>query len=715
MHKNANNKRKIKNDNDNSIDKKIKQEQQNSVVGSLINSSLSPLPNLELAHPEEQVKDEEKEPEFFTTSMYTDEFNTMLETVLENEKFLFDNNELEIFQTFQTLKDESKHLIVRLLMRKHQWLRKSKVNYSNYVRDLDETTADLASRGFLDTRIANLSEALAILSKEELKSIAKERNLQISIEYSNKSDFQREILNFASTSSIVTQLKTSKTESLWKSVQQCLQSCIRVNTHLKESFQKLQIVYYRINLLDDTNPMANSILAKTSKRNYPEYIPCRSDSIWLSRNDLLKYEQALMTEKEFYHLAEKFKIFNNSKTKKVISAEGGDIAVRQRMIEAWTLCENCIGIWEECIAEAQERPYYMRRFEAGWIYTRLLDHGTELLGKMHEYDLEVLILQKLLNQNLYRLGKRGKWYSRMALVQTLHIKSDPPRLQKKIALLTCINAIHDSRVHQIYLYDIHKRITKLEKDLCIPRREQHDFSYMNLKKPKEITIYGERISDEIIGKKSIWRSDNGAECSVEQVAIEYYQKKGFKGLHCENGVIRMIMVLLFWDIIFTSIPGVFETPYQSEPLDLRTDAFYESRVDLINARLREIENGEYLEIIKRVDDRERSRNTMCIGINWNYELQDIMEISECIGSSSLSSLSKLFFEEFGQRQGGMPDLCCWDFEKKQCLFSEVKGPKDKLSKTQQVWIETLTGFGVQVEVCHVQIWKGEDIFLKDDT
>jgi hypothetical protein len=104
MHKNANNKRKIKNDNDNNIDKKIKQEQQNSVVGSLIKSSLSPLPNLELAHPEEQVKDEEKEPEFFTTSMYTDEFNTMLETVLENEKFLFDNNELEIFQTFQTLK-----------------------------------------------------------------------------------------------------------------------------------------------------------------------------------------------------------------------------------------------------------------------------------------------------------------------------------------------------------------------------------------------------------------------------------------------------------------------------------------------------------------------------------------------------------------------------------------------------------------------------------
>lgn len=95
MHKNANNKRKIKNDYDNNVDKKIKQEQQNTLVESSKNSSLSP--------PEEQVKDEEKEPEFFTTSMYTDEFNAMLDTVLENEKFLFDNNELEIFQTFQSL------------------------------------------------------------------------------------------------------------------------------------------------------------------------------------------------------------------------------------------------------------------------------------------------------------------------------------------------------------------------------------------------------------------------------------------------------------------------------------------------------------------------------------------------------------------------------------------------------------------------------------
>lgn len=39
----------------------------------------------------------------------------------------------------------------------------------------------------------------------------------------------------------------------------------------------------------------------------------------------------------------------------------------------------------------------------------------------------------------------------------------------------------------------------------------------------------------------------------------------------------------------------------------------------------------------------------------------------------------------------------------------VKGPKDILSKTQKVWIEALAGFSIPVEVCHVKVWKGEDV------
>jgi Fanconi-associated nuclease 1 len=203
----------------------------------------------------------------------------------------------------------------------------------------------------------------------------------------------------------------------------------------------------------DWSAMSTSILAKTSKRNYPTYTARRSNCIWNSRDDLLRYEEALLVEREYEKSIEQLMVHNSSKTKKFISAENGGNEVRNLMIKSWTLCEDRIGMWDECVAEKEAegdhvRPNYMRRFEAGWIYTRLLDHGTELLGKLNEYELEAIILQKLIDQKFYRLGKRGKWYDRLALVQSKYLNKDQPRAQKKLALKTCIDAIHDPRVHQ---------------------------------------------------------------------------------------------------------------------------------------------------------------------------------------------------------------------------------------------------------------------------
>lgn len=54
----------------------------------------------------------------------------------------------------------------------------------------------------------------------------------------------------------------------------------------------------------------------------------------------------------------------------------------------------------------------------------------------------------------------------------------------------------------------------------------------------------------------------------------------------------------------------------------------------------------------------------------------------------------------------MPDLCMWKYneEEKRCLFSEVKGPGDRLSETQENWIDFLAGLGgtLEVELCHLR-------------
>jgi fanconi-associated nuclease 1 len=78
--------------------------------------------------------------------------------------------------------------------------------------------------------------------------------------------------------------------------------------------------------------------------------------------------------------------------------------------------------------------------------------------------------------------------------------------------------------------------------------------------------------------------------------------------------------------MFLPIPGVFETPFQTAPLDLATDAFFPLRRREINTRLAELENGLGHDILKRTYERERKRETWCVGLNWTYTLQDLLEI-----------------------------------------------------------------------------------------
>jgi fanconi-associated nuclease 1 len=73
---------------------------------------------------------------------------------------------------------------------------------------------------------------------------------------------------------------------------------------------------------------------------------------------------------------------------------------------------------------------------------------------------------------------------------------------------------------------------------------------------------------------------------------------------------------------------VFETPYQTAPLDLATDAFFPLRRSEINVRLAEIANGEGQKILQRTHEREKGRETWCVGLSWAYAVEDLLEIVE---------------------------------------------------------------------------------------
>lgn len=123
------------------------------------------------------------------------------------------------------------------------------------------------------------------------------------------------------------------------------------------------------------------------------------------------------------------------------------------------------------------------------------------------------------------------------------------------------------------------------------------------------------------------------------------------------------------------IPGAFETPYQLAPLDLGDDSFYRSRQADIEKRLQEMTNtSTAIDMLREIDEVERERGTLAIGVNWTYGLVDLEEIItvstlrassfllvsrdsvQCMGGQSLSILCRMFCEEYGHRASGVPDL-----------------------------------------------------------
>lgn len=69
----------------------------------------------------------------------------------------------------------------------------------------------------------------------------------------------------------------------------------------------------------------------------------------------------------------------------------------------------------------KEKPLFLRRFSAPWIYCNVLYSGSQNLGKY--YPNEVCEwLSYMLKQDIYCVRKRGLWYIQKCLVQKTHVK-----------------------------------------------------------------------------------------------------------------------------------------------------------------------------------------------------------------------------------------------------------------------------------------------------
>ncbi|KZO91796.1 hypothetical protein CALVIDRAFT_335321 [Calocera viscosa TUFC12733] len=451
-------------------------------------------------------------------------------------------------------------------------------------------------------------------------------------------------------------------------------SAIKLNDRICDLFTRLNLIFFRST--SPTPVLLPLILSWSKRRHYPPYEATRTPSIFPSRDLLLEYEHALNLE---------------GRIDSILQGEEGNNLHRLEI--ARTAKELGLSIyprWEALVAEigsdSMKQRDNLRRFDSGHILTRIVAKLAGAHGQLREHEDEMRILRKLLAQPRWRQGSRGGWYDRLALILMTHCGKERETYEE--AMKVTIAGLEDANTHLTYRPCLERRLTRLEKKLEIPEDERHVCAGY-LRKPSINTISGIRIRSPVpasgesrspmkrskssekenkskeeasaplkapVGVKSIWQGREG-EVSVEVLALEWYEDRGYRGFHAEGRIVSTLFTLLFFDILYMAIPGAFETKYQTAPLDLTYDTFYAARRDAIDRRLAELRAGKGPHIIAEVDDRERPNQTWCVGVRWDmFEKNDLVEIAEGLGGDGLAVICQLLCEEYGQRGGGVPDL-----------------------------------------------------------
>lgn len=669
---------------------------------------------------------------------------------------------------------------VRLFLRKTAWWhRHSRLGYHNDISDLEAAIDVLQSSRTLPTdttpstnnvegieleesglgesftfadasedHIKSVEEAATLLSLDELKALAKEAKFQgrtktelirslvrmshqqtglmsvgLSRHNSRGSTTSEDQENRDPKSTAKAKLRredSNRDQHFLAKILAILGPCVRLSPPVFKLFERVHLVFYRSTEWTEKS-LTTIILAKIARRHYPEYIVCRSSTIFASRMHLLEYESGIRLEAEVDSIME----FNGP------PGEEG----HKKILEIF---EKIYPRWKALVEEERRKEQtvydmgegaYLRRFTPGHSYTRIVHKAAPIFGKLKDHLREHELLSELLDQRLFQMARRGGWYQRKALLEEHYMPTLDPnptttdaeqqkKYWKRIAVATCEAGLQDPDCHLIFHYDLQKRLVKLEKKLRIPRRLQHDFGHVNLEKPVEHTVKGVQLKKDVptkVGRQTVWLDelDSQEECSVEEMCLSHYRAQGWKGYHAEGGIIRTLFAYLFYDIIFLYIPNVFQTAYQMCPLDLHTDAFYPVRASEINHRLVEITNGEGPRLIRQVWERESEKRTSVVGLNWDFDIEDLVELVECFEGSALAAVCKVMAQEYRQRGGGIPDLILWRTRdttgnggdgpaksKGEVMFSEVKSANDRLSDTQRLWIHVLTGAGVKVALCN---------------
>jgi len=252
---------------------------------------------------------------------------------------------------------------------------------------------------------------------------------------------------------------------------------------------------------------------------------------------------------------------------------------------------------------------------------------------------------------------------------------------------------------------------KLEAELS-RLTEREDWDCPSAEELPTTHIAGKMLSQEGKAGKSVWEisGGEGAEgektyCSVEEFCTSHFTSDGLtQALHAEGAIFNSLLGLLFWEVIYdVEVPDAFRDPCQSLPYDWDTDHFYSARQTEIDVRLAELRGLEREELAEEAVRRWGQHLDTVSLVHWSLLQSENMlrQLVLCFDPLSLVSVMERMVRDHRSTRSGLPDLTLWNSHSRTVKCVEVKGPGDKLSTKQILWIRFLNSVGIMSEVCHV--------------
>ncbi|KAG2255316.1 hypothetical protein Bca4012_092155 [Brassica carinata] len=621
------------------------------------------------------------------TTRYQLNFNVLVQEVLRSCSHLFTADEKTFLESFPSLSEDSQRLFIRLYTRKGPWFRLSNISYPE-VSDSLQALKNLTVSGFMssvedanDLSYQKMKEIAELLNVTELRDI-----LSVNKVFSRGSR-KRDLID-----SLCSYYNDRTRMDIGTMILERTGLCAKISSTAESLIWRVERLFF----LNGEQDLSSFVLLDLGIIKYPTYKCIDSDQIFSDRAKLLAYEEAI----------EVAQLMDES----LDSEDSGTVL-------------KCIMIAETRISSSSSSESALFNcFTAPWVYSKMVLLGVSFLENQKRHvenkpspllltcsddSVDTLVSGFRYNQAVYLLrrllscfncdGRRGYW--------TVRLSTDLEHMGRpNESLSVAEQGLLDPWVRAGSRIALQRRILRLAK----PPRRWKTPTFPNLidNKIPEVTIQGRSLNCEV-GMKNRFYGEDGEQCGVEQLALQYYNGEGggWQGMHTESIIWLTIFGLLMWDILFSDVPGVFQTRFQTAPLDLDTESFYLTRKETIESQLERVANGMAEEIL--IISYETHRGTACRGVAWErFSLEKLRAAVACVGGKCVASLCRYLAQDYRSWCSGMPDLLLWRFKENgyegEAKLVEVKSEKDRLSEQQRAWLLLLMDSGFNVEICKVR-------------